>query len=87
MDVVKINPLDLTLFCWYSNCVAKRGRPKKQNPLDEYVELRLSSDEKQGFRDAADLAGIPLATWVRERLRQIAARELKKSQRPIAFLK
>jgi uncharacterized protein (DUF1778 family) len=65
----------------------KRGRPKKKNPLNEYVELRLSADEKQGFRDAADLAGLPLATWVRERLRQVASRELKKSHRSVAFLK
>jgi hypothetical protein len=51
------------------------------------MELRLSTDEKKAFRDAAELVGIPVATWVRGRLRQVAARELKKAGRPIAFLK
>jgi uncharacterized protein (DUF1778 family) len=67
--------------------MAKRGRPKKQNPLDEYIELRLSTAEKQAFRDAAEHAGIPLATWVRERLRRVAIRELENAERPVAFLK
>ena len=67
--------------------MAKRGRPKKQNPLDEYVELRLSTAEKQAFRDAAERSGIPLATWARERLRRIATRELENAELPVAFLK
>jgi hypothetical protein len=65
----------------------KRGRPKKENPLDEYIELRVSPTEKQGFRDAAERAGIPLATWARERLRRIATRELESAEIPVAFLK
>jgi uncharacterized protein (DUF1778 family) len=65
----------------------KRGRPKKDNPLDEYIELRVTTAEKQAFRDAAEYTGIPLATWMRERLRRIAARELTSAERPIAFLK
>ena len=64
----------------------KRGRPKKENPLDEYIELRVTTAEKLAFRDAAEYTGIPLATWMRERLRQIAARELKKAHRTVAFL-
>jgi len=62
------------------------GRPKKKRPLGEYLEVRVEGLEKRAFRDAADLAGIPLATWVRERLRQIAIRELEAAARPIAFL-
>jgi hypothetical protein len=65
----------------------KRGRPKKDNPLDEYIELRVTTAEKQAFRDAAEYTGIPLATWMRERLRRIAARELNAADRPVAFLK
>ena len=65
----------------------KRGRPKKENPLAEYIELRVSPDEKQAFRDASDRAGIPLATWARERLRRIATRELENAELPVAFLK
>jgi len=66
--------------------MAKRGRPKKQNPLGEYIELRVSTDEKKAFRDAADRAGIPMATWIRERLRSVAIRELEKADLPVAFL-
>ena len=64
----------------------KRGRPKKQNPLDEYIELRVTESEKQAFRDAADRSGIPMATWIRERLRNVAIRELEKAELPVAFL-
>ena len=64
-----------------------RGRPKKQNPLDEYIELRVTELEKQAFRDAADRSGIPMATWIRERLRRVAIRELENADLPVAFLK
>jgi antitoxin component of RelBE/YafQ-DinJ toxin-antitoxin module len=66
--------------------MAKPGRPKKQNPLDEYIELRVSEDEKQAFRDAAERAGLPMATWIRVRLRKVAARELENADLPVAFL-
>lgn len=62
------------------------GRPKKTRRLADYLEVRVESLEKRTFRDAADLAGIPLATWIRERLRQVAIRELEAAARPIAFL-
>lgn len=66
----------------------KRGRP----PLDpskakaEYLEVRLEVVEKQAFKAAADLAGLPLSTWVRERLRRVARKELEESGQPVAFL-
>jgi hypothetical protein len=66
----------------------KRGRP----PLDpkrakaEYLEVRLETTEKQAFKDAADLAGLPLSTWARERLRRAARKELGESGHPVAFL-
>jgi hypothetical protein len=53
---------------------------------DEYLDVRLERAEKQAFKEAAELAGIPLATWVRERLRHVARRELQAAGRPIAFL-
>ena len=67
--------------------MAKTGRPKKENPLDEYIEIRLSSPEMQAFREAAELSGLALATWVRQRLRRVATRELENAERPVAFLK
>ena len=67
----------------------RRGRPpKKAEKLkSEALLVRLETTEKEAFRDAADLAGVPLSTWVRERLRQIASRELQSAALPIAFLK
>ena len=62
--------------------MARTGRPKKENPLDEYIELRLSSTEKQGFKDAAELSGMALATWVRDRLRKMAIREVMSDPLP-----
>ena len=67
--------------------MAKQGRPKKENPLDEYIELRVTEPENQAFRDAAERAGIPMATWARERLRKVAIRELENADLPVAFLK
>ena len=61
------------------------GRPKKAKTLNEYLEIRVQAAEKQAFKDAADLAGIPVSIWVRERLRRAAIRELEEAARPIAF--
>lgn len=48
--------------------------------------VRLEPDEKEAFADAAELAGIPLSAWVRERLRKAARQELEEARLPIAFL-
>jgi hypothetical protein len=64
------------------------GRPRlgSGKAKDEYLEMRLTAAEKRTFQDAADLAGVGLATWARERLRRIARRELEEAEKPIAFL-
>ena len=66
-----------------------RGRPPKDasEKKGQSLLVRLDDGEKEAFKDAADLAGVPLSTWVRERLRQIAGRELGKAARPVAFLR
>lgn len=66
-----------------------RGRPPKEADRlrSEALLVRLETTEKKAFKDAAELAGIPLSTWVRERLRQVAVRELENASRPIAFLR
>jgi hypothetical protein len=66
----------------------KRGRPPLSSGTakSDSVLLRLEPREKQGFRDAAALAGVPLAIWMRERLRMAAKRELGEANRPVAFL-
>lgn len=66
----------------------KTGRPK--NPpgksKGEYLELRLDAAEKQAFKDAAEVAGMALSVWVRERLRKASRRELEDAGKPVAFL-
>ncbi len=59
----------------------------KANKLNEYLEIRVDPSEKQAFKDAADIAGIPMSAWVRERLRRAAIRDLEEVARPIAFLR
>jgi hypothetical protein len=53
----------------------------------ERIELRVLDTEKRAFEEAADLAGIALSAWVRERLRKAATVELESSGRPIPFLR
>jgi antitoxin component of RelBE/YafQ-DinJ toxin-antitoxin module len=53
----------------------------------ELLQVRIDGAEKEAFTSAADLAGIALSAWVRERLRQIAMRELEAASQPVPFLK
>ena len=66
----------------------RRGRPPKGSDKirGDYLEIRVDSMEKQAFRDAAEIAGLDLSAWVRERLRRIARDELEDAGRPVAFL-
>lgn len=53
----------------------------------EILKFRVESEEKEAFQQAAELAGIPLSTWVRERLRRAARIELADVGKQIPFLK
>jgi hypothetical protein len=53
---------------------------------EEKILIRLDSSEKIGFKKAADIAGIGLSTWVRERLRLTAIQELTNAGEKIPFL-
>lgn len=64
----------------------KQVNRKKPEARDVTVECRTTASERQAFQDAADLAGIGLSTWIRERLRQTAIKELEDAGRPIAFI-
>lgn len=52
----------------------------------QVLQIRLSSSEKRGFAAAAELAGIPLSSWVRERLRLAAIRDLESAGQQIPFV-
>jgi hypothetical protein len=53
----------------------------------ELLQVRVDSAEKEAFAEAAELAGIALSAWVRERLRLTAAQELEAANRTVAFFK
>ena len=57
-----------------------------QGRKSELLEIRLQADEKESFKIAADLAGIPVSAWVRERLRRAAIIELEQVGRQIPFI-
>jgi hypothetical protein len=65
-----------------------RGRPRKVSgqTKSESVLLRMEAREKKGFAEAAELAGLPLAVWMRERLRRAAQAELTTAGAEIPFL-
>ena len=69
--------------------MAGRGRPTKnaEDKKRETLLIRLESDEKQTFQDAAKVSGAPLSTWARERLRQAAIKELDEVGHPIELFK
>lgn len=66
----------------------RRGRPRKssRDAKSEYLDVRLEASEKQAFKDAAAVAGLALATWVRERLRRAARTDLEDAGRQVAFM-
>lgn len=53
---------------------------------NDSLEVRLGSDEKQGFKEAAELSGLGVSAWVRERLRKVAASELEQAGKSVPFL-
>lgn len=84
--------VDEYLFCRYTSSMntnqQQHGRPKKDpaRAKGEYLDIRLEAAEKRTFRDAAELAGLDLSAWVRERLRVMARKELEAANLPVAFL-
>lgn len=50
------------------------------------LQLRLTKDEKAAFTSAAENAGLSLSSWARERLRQVAIRELEGAGSDVPFL-
>lgn len=60
--------------------------PREPEPKSELLQIRISDTEKEGFELAAALAGISLSSWVRERLRLTAIRELEGAGRQVPFV-
>lgn len=53
---------------------------------EQVLQIRLTEAEKHGFQLAANLAGIPMSSWVRERLRLAAIRDLESAGQKIPFI-
>jgi uncharacterized protein (DUF1778 family) len=53
----------------------------------DLLKLRITPSEKKGFQEAAQLSGLSLSAWARERLRRVAIRELEDASKDIPFLK
>ena len=51
-----------------------------------FLKLRIESTEKEAFQRAADIGGVPLSAWVRERLRRAAIRDLEEIGERAPFL-
>ena len=51
------------------------------------IEIRVQEAEKRAFEEAAEIAGIALSAWVRERLRRAARMDLEDAGRPVPFAK
>lgn len=50
------------------------------------IQIRLQPSEKEAFEKAAELAGIALSAWVRERLRRAARQDLTGAGVQVPFL-
>ena len=70
------------------NSTARRGRPPKAagQTKTEYLDIRVEATEKLAFREAAELAGLDLSAWIRERLRANARKELQAANLPVPFM-
>jgi uncharacterized protein (DUF1778 family) len=66
----------------------KMGRPKKKPDaaMTSWLEVRCEESEKEAFRAAAEAAGLGMSSWIRERLRRAARKELEDIGKPVAFL-
>lgn len=69
-----------------SICSAECSTIIPMKPKSEVLQIRISALEKDGFELAALLAGISVSSWVRERLRLAAIRELESAGRRVPFV-
>lgn len=77
-------------FCQYAGRMAKKkGRPAKALGHHKalFLQVRVGASEKAAFNAAADLAGLELSAWVRERLRRVARAELEEAGLAVPFVK
>ena len=57
------------------------ARPKADKTQDAALRLRLLSEHEELIRQAAELAGLSISAWMRERLIRAARREIAQGAR------
>jgi len=57
------------------------ARPKADKTQDAALRLRLLSEHQELIRQAAELAGLSVSAWMRERLIRAARREIAQGAR------
>ena len=85
-----VSGLVFCVFCPYSTDMEKprRGRPPKGADKVKGIRLdvRLEEAEKEAFRQAAELSGLDMSAWIRERLRTASWKELERAGMPVPFI-
>jgi uncharacterized protein (DUF1778 family) len=57
------------------------ARPKAEKTHSAALRLRLLPEQEQLIRQAAELAGLSISSWIRERLIRTARREISQAGR------
>jgi len=52
----------------------------------ESFEFRMGEDEKEAFKRAAEIAGLPLAQWIRTNLRKASREMLEQVGEQVPFI-
>ncbi len=84
------------MFCVIGNTPRKEISNARENKTSAMIlaegmakagvlQVRVDDLERQGFTEAAGIAGLTRSAWVRERLRQICKQELEQNKRPVPF--
>jgi uncharacterized protein (DUF1778 family) len=64
----------------------RKSKSPSHDKKDVPLNLRVAAAEKATFARAAEIAGVPLSAWIRERLRIAALRELDNIGEAAQFL-
>ena len=64
-----------------------RARTHMTDTRHAILHIRVRADEKKAFQQAADLAGIALTPYIRERLRRVVRTELEAEGYDVPFMR
>lgn len=61
-------------------------RETKMADKDYNLQVRITQTEKESLTEAAQIAGLSLSSWIRDRLRRAVRQELQSAGRKVPFL-